>query len=190
MKLPIVIIGPMAVGKSSVAEILSKKLSLPRCAVDTIRTSYYEKAGLDLEIEEKLRTGEDFWKYVAFIRSYEIDAVEKILRDENFKHSIIDFGAGHTFYEDPEFIFRAKEAFAGIENVILLLPTENMEESMGVLNKRLEEDETDEKKLASHISVNERFIKNHLNQDLAKITVYIKDKTIEQVANEIISKLK
>lgn len=180
----------MSVGKSSVSKILSKKLSLARCPVDHIRAFYYLKNGLNLEIEEKLRQGENFEAYVSFIRPYEIDAVEKILKDEDFKNRIIDFGAGHTFYEDSDSILRVKNAFAGIDNVILLIPSESAEESTEILNIRLQEDEVDERKLASHILVNEKFIKSHLNQDLAKITIYTKDKTVEEIADEIIRKLK
>jgi shikimate kinase len=193
MKLPIVIIGPMCAGKSTVAKLISKKLSLPHYPVDYLRGYYYLKNGIDIDTHEALREGDDFKKYVSYVRPFEIDAVEKIVNETEFKRGIIHFGAGHSYYDDKELLDRAKKALENIDNVILLMPSADINESISILADRLREreesDSVNKKKLESMLEVNEMFIKSKSNFELAKTIVYTKDKNFEEIADEIISKL-
>lgn len=194
MKLPIIIIGPMCSGKSTIAKLLSEKLSIPHYPLDYLRGYYYLKNGIDIDRHENLREGDDFQKYVSYIRPYEIDAVEKVLKEPEFQKGIIHFGAGHSFYDNNDLLIRAKNALKDIANVILLMPSENIPESLEILNKRLidreKKDNVNEKKLQSMIQVNRIFAEAKSNFELAKIIIYTKDKEPEVVADEIVSKLK
>ncbi len=53
----IIIIGPIGVGKTTQAKLLSEHLGLPRCSYDEVKGSYWNNQGLDKEtasaIEEK-----------------------------------------------------------------------------------------------------------------------------------------
>ena len=50
----IILIGPVGVGKTSVANELSTKLNLPIISMDTVRISYYKELGYDPELAETL----------------------------------------------------------------------------------------------------------------------------------------
>ena len=47
----IILIGPMAAGKSTIAKILAEKLNLPQHPMDDVRWDYYEEIGYN----------KDFW---------------------------------------------------------------------------------------------------------------------------------
>jgi replication-associated recombination protein RarA len=46
MSLEIILIGPIGAGKSSVAELLSSRLSLPQQSMDERRWDYYKEIGI------------------------------------------------------------------------------------------------------------------------------------------------
>ena len=48
----IILIGPVGVGKTSVAKELATKLNLPMISMDTVRISYYKELGYDPELGE------------------------------------------------------------------------------------------------------------------------------------------
>ncbi len=57
MQEPIILIGPMNVGKSTIGKLLSEATCLPQLSLDELRWKYYEEAGfgkekVDLYIEE------------------------------------------------------------------------------------------------------------------------------------------
>ena len=55
---------------------------------------------------------------------------------EEFKNSIIDFGAGHSFFPNETHFEEVSEALKPFPNVILLLPCKNKEESLRICNER------------------------------------------------------
>ena len=71
------------------------------------------------------------------------------------------------------------------DNVILLMPSEDKEESIAILRERkgIEQGGRED-------SINRHLIDMPCNNALATITIYTKDKTPEQVSNEIISQVK
>ena len=44
---PVIIIGPMCAGKSTVAQYLAERLDFPRIELDEVRWTYYEEIGYD-----------------------------------------------------------------------------------------------------------------------------------------------
>ena len=56
----IILIGPICSGKTSVAEIISKRLNIPHCSIDDVRFSYYEEMGYKKEIQEEIKKREGF----------------------------------------------------------------------------------------------------------------------------------
>jgi shikimate kinase len=187
----IILIGPMSAGKSTVAELLAEKLQIPQYAVDDHRWDYYKEVGYDEAEASRIAKSEqgmigllNYWK------PFEVHAVERVLATQS--NCVIDFGAGHSFQEDPTLFERVQAAFQPHPHVVLLLPSSNLDESVSILNARFEallqrEIGTVDPEL---LKLNERFTKHPSNHRLAKLVVYTNDKTPEQTSDEIIEKLK
>jgi shikimate kinase len=172
MATDIILISPMGAGKSTVGKLLSEKLGLPQYSMDALRFDYYKEIGYDEELAKQLREKKGFSGIYHYWKPFEIYALERLLSE--YKNCVIDLGAGHSVYEDDELFTRAQQALAPYNNVVLLLPSSNLEESIQILNDR------NCSRPVDTLKFNEHFIKHHSNYDLAKITVYTKNKSLKK----------
>jgi shikimate kinase len=172
----IILIGPISVGKTTIGKLLSKQLNLPQVSMDELRISYYNEIGYDENIAQQKRE-EGWWSRYWYWKRFEAYAVERILAEHN--NCVIDFGAGHSVYEDSNLFERVQNILAPYNYVVLLLPDPDMDKSLKILNSR---DEI----TAQLADVNEHFLRHHSNYDLAKWIVYTKNKTPPEICNEII----
>ena len=117
---PIVIIGPMAAGKSTVAHELALRTGLLQVPFDAVRFYYYLKLGFTFA--EQLAQP-DFRSVAEYWRPFHLPAAEALLAE--FDEAIIDFGAGHAHFEDEAEIARLERILAPVPNVILLMPSED-----------------------------------------------------------------
>lgn len=185
----IILIGPMCAGKSTVATLLAEKLNLPRYEIDEDRWTYYKEIGYDDAKASDVVKAEGMSGLLRYWKPFEAHAVERVLADH--KDCVMDFGAGHSVYEDDGLFARVQQALAPYPNVILLLPSPDLDESTKILNDRFE------KLLQAEsipldpelLKVNEQFVKHPSNSKLAKITVYTEGKMPEETTAEIIPKL-
>lgn len=175
----IILIGPIGAGKSTIAELLAQQLDIPNHSLDDLRKEYYAEIGYDAELAETIRERDGVWGLYQYWKPFEIHAVERMLTD--YPTGILDFGAGHSVYEDKALFERARLALAERPNVILLLPSPDFDETMRILNER-EPDLPDEVR-----SLNEHFVRHPSNHTLATFTVYTRDKTPEETCEEILS---
>ena len=83
-------------------------------------------------------------------------------------------------YEDDGLFKRVQKILSPYKNIILLLPSPDLEESIEILNER------EEFLREMKPNINEHFIKHHSNYDLAKYTVYTKGKTPEETCEDIL----
>lgn len=75
---------------------------------------------------------------------------------------------------------RVKQALSSYPNVVLLLPSPDVEESIDILAER-------NRHLPADIrSTNEYFVRHPSNSELAKFTVYTKSKTPQETCDEIL----
>ena len=161
----IILIGPMGTGKSTIAKVLSEKTGMPNISLDNRK--YYPKGFYE-------NTDFDYQK------KYELELANRILSGIN-EPSIIDFGAGHSVYENPEMFEELKKTLDYFRNVVLILPSSNMAESINILNERRKfsiMSESDKE--------NWRFLTFKGNEELATIIVYTNNKTPEDVSNEVL----
>ncbi len=180
----IILIGPMSTGKSTIARELAKLTKMKRVPMDRVRWYYYLKDGFSIEKEESI---ESFTDVMSYWKPFEVKAVKRIISE--FPNSVIDFGAGHSYYTDTSQFNEVKEVLSPLKNVVLLLPSESKEESLTICNERLKERvkrELDK----TETDANRAFIYHRSNYDLAKHIVYTKDKTPEQTAKEVLKVLK
>ena len=180
MSTDIVLIGPIRVGKSTQGELLAEKLGLPRCPMDDYRWSYYEEIGYDHGFADKLSKKVGFWALYMYWKEFECYAVERLLAEHS--GCVIDFGAGHSVFEINTHFARAQKALSDYQNVVLLMPSSDKEESVRLLNERMGEEKQPE-----DLDINEHFVKHHSNYDLATIIVYTKGKSPEETCDEILS---
>jgi len=191
MELPIILIGPMSAGKSTIAKVLAEKLSIPHYEVDDERWTYFDELGYDKKIASQLAdSDEGMIGLIRYWKPFEVGTLERVLVDH--ADSVIDFGAGYTVQEDAALFARVVQALAPYPNVILLLPSPDLDESVEEVNARftallLREVGTVDPRL---LEVNKNFVKHPANHQLAKIVVYTKEKTTDETCAEIISKLK
>lgn len=190
MTTTIILIGPMSAGKSTIAELLAQKLGVDRVELDGLRWDYYEEIGYDKAEAARIAESEEgmvgllrYWK------PFEAHAVERVLAEHS--NCVIDFGAGHSVYEDEALFGRVQAALAPFDNVVLLLPSPDLDESTAILNARfvqlLEEEGVPVNE--NVLRVNEHFVKHPSNRRLATIVVYTKDRTPQETCDEIVAKI-
>lgn len=180
MQLPIVLIGPMCAGKSTVADALSRRLDLPQVPLDAVRYYYHVKAGMRWS-DMVDRT--DFSELVRFWQPYSIDAVERVLVE--FPEAVIDFGAGHAHYEDEACNERLRAALEPVPHVVLLLPHEDPEEAARICLERGRE-----RGPTYLTSARERgnrvFIESPVFRSVATSTVYTQG-TVDEVVDRVLA---
>jgi len=186
----IILLGPMCAGKSTIAEILAERLGIKRYELDSLRQAYYDEIGYNEELASKIANGDEgMMGLIKYWKPFEVHAVERALSE--YKNCVLDFGAGHSVYEEEELFTRVQIALAPFNHVILLLPSPNLDESVKILNARFskllerEVGKVDPKLL----DLNEHFVKHPSNHQLAKMTIYTQDKSPEETRDEILEKV-
>lgn len=177
----IILIGPMGAGKSTIGELLANQLSIPQCSMDELRWSYYQEIGYDEELAKQKRKIEGIWGLCQYWKPFEAYAVERLLSEH--KNCVIDFGAGHSVFEDISLFQRVQKVLEPLPHIVLLLPSLDLDESLQILNDR------NEYVPDGSPNINEHFLRHPSNYVLAKFTVYTKQKTPQETCHEILNLL-
>ncbi len=164
----IILIGPIGAGKSTQGQLLAERLALPQCSMDDLRWAYYDEIGYDKALAQQKRDAKGMGAVLQYWKPFEAYAVERLLAEH--RGCVIDFGAGHSVYEDEALFKRVQQALAPYSNVVLLLPSPDIEESRQILRQRNHDRPSDIQ------LVNEHFLQHPANAQLAKHTVYTRSK--------------
>ena len=178
------LIGPLGAGKTTVGQLLAERVGLPFCSIDQVREEYYQKVGYERSLASRIASDRGIRGVLRYSQPFEARMVELVLADHK---GVLDFGASNSVYDDPELLARVETALAPYPNVILLLPSPDMDESLEILKDRLVRMLTAAGKEYSDelFELNETFVRHPSNRWLAKRVVYTRDKTPEQICNEI-----
>lgn len=184
----IILTGPFGIGKSEIAKFLATTIGWPHYSLDE---SYWSL--LDAYPPEELREIQSLPITSPQRQPYHPIAIDTFLS----KHSdpnincIFDFGFVHTVLHDEDHIEQTKSTFAKFQNVILLVPTEDRQESLNLmvsLNRKYAQ----YKPTIYHYS-NEILLEYHkyvINCDavwsLAKIVIYTDGKSLSEISDEIL----
>lgn len=163
----IILIGPSGAGKSTVAEELRKITYMPRLCLDRIANADRRNG-----VMRNFNSPDE----------YNLSLLQKVL-DVAIKEGIpgiVDFGAGHSVYQSKEIFEKAKKLLSDFDNIVLLLPSENVEESIKIMAERSTGD----------YSTNREFILSPCNKELANFTIYGNNRTPEEIAKDILSRIK
>ena len=173
----IILIGPMGTGKSTIAQLLAERLGWPRESLDHHRWRYYEEAGFTQEEMRRIDAALgpqgvlDYWK------RFDVHAVERLLGE--YAEGVIDFGAGHSVYDDPADLQRVRARLAPVANVVLLLPSPDPDESLRILDERTTP-------AIGGVELTRYLLTHPASRALAKVVVYTEGKTPAETRDEIL----
>jgi shikimate kinase len=171
----IILIGPIGAGKSTIGRLLAERLGRPEVALDQLRWEYYKEIGFDQAEQQRIGEREGFGGVYRYWKRFEIHAVERVLAEH---HGIIHFGAGHSVFEDADQFARARAALAPYANVVLLLPSPDLDESTAILQDRMQHK-------VGGVELTRHLLTHPSNGRLATLTVATDGRTPEEICDEI-----
>jgi shikimate kinase len=175
----IVLIGPVRTGKSTLGQLLADRLGQPRISLDDRRWQYYREIGYDDALAQTFRQQGGLLAVVLYWQLFDAYAIERLLIEHH--NCIFDFGAGAGASESQESFARVQQALAPYPNVILLLPSPNMEESLQSLKARDTHPPAD-----LNFDFNRHFLERGFYQRLAKHIVFTQGKLPEETCEELL----
>lgn len=184
----IVLVGPMRVGKSSTATILSERLNKPIINLDNLRGEFAEQTKIDVVFYRKLLDEGKLCRYYEESRAFELKLVNFVLNEHS--NCIFDFGGGNASYESEEHIFCLQEMLAPFHNSFLLLPSNDLIDSMMTLNRRSMDRPPKFLPLSEEqLNFNNKILTFHYAHSVAKHIILNEHTSIEETANTIEEKL-
>jgi shikimate kinase len=173
----IILIGPEGSGKSTIGGHIATALSKELYSLDRHRDELYAPYNYDKDRAQVIYEEQGLWALYNHWKPFEYQAVSHILQNANktgdeFHGKILDFGAGHSVYEDTKQLARIAEQIKPYRNVILFMPCENVEEAVRITEARR----------GHELGLNRHFMEHPSNKILAKHIVYTKDTTPEACA--------
>ena len=178
-KTPILFIGPVRAGKSTIARLVAARLKLTHVSLDDIRWQYYREIGYDDDLAKQIRLQGGFLALMFYRMLFDAYSVERVLVD--YPAAVIDFGAGVGPFENQSQLTQIQSIFEPIPNTFLLLPSEDIEESLRILRERDPSPPAD-----LHFDINAHFLQHPGYRRLAKHIIYTQNKTLEQSCSEVL----
>ncbi len=181
----ITITGPRSAGKSTISKIVAEKLKLKYISSDEIgEEALKEHGGLSKCIKSGLIR--------EFIKKHSYNLINDVYKKED--NYVFDLSGGSI--SSRRFEWASKEVRKNAKEksiVVRLLPSENLEESIKYLFEREKErkhfKDLDVAEILKNIDEDYRKFPP-IFKDFCNFIIYIKDKSPEQIAEEIIKKLK
>ena len=187
----IILIGPMAVGKTTVSLLLSAKMNICNLPIDDVKWYYLLKNGYSISKANTILLDKGFQAKMKYFYNYfGIKEIKRILKD--FKGGVFDFGATHTYFENVKVFKEIKKAFSPFHNIFLLLPTNNSDVNCSILKERMsfryKYSDKKQQILKSYFKYNEKLIRSNTYCDLANHIIFTEAKSLNQICDEILSR--
>ncbi|KAH0493521.1 hypothetical protein TgHK011_000186 [Trichoderma gracile] len=177
----VILIGPEGSGKSTIGKIIADALSRELYSLDRHRDELYAPYGYDKALAERIYEEQGLWPFYQHWKPFEYKAVTHILLNakqegDEFYGKILDFGAGHSVFENPEELAHIEALMQPYENVFLVLPCEDVDEVVRITEERR----------GHELGLNRHFVEHPSNKRLAKHIIYTKDMTAEECAEKVL----
>lgn len=167
----IIIIGPMGAGKTTVSQEIHKRNNMPLISLD-------DRNQLNDLYEETERNGLKGKDAEFYLTARTLTSIKE--------PAIIVFGAGHGDYPNKTMETEMGVLLNKFPNIICLEYSENKEESLEVLNKRISQRKENQDRTEQVFRDNEHFIYDSSFEAFAKKVIYTKDRTPEEVADKVL----
>ena len=174
----IILLGPVAVGKTTTARLISQKINKPVISLDDLRFDYYKEIGYDHDHMEVLQEKAGIMAIFQYGKIFDAYSIERILEDH--QDCVFDFGGGNIVSGYDFDLNRIKKALEPYENVVFLTPGKDKVETLKFIYNRRNIKPGDRELI-------EYLVYNHSNYEVAKHTVIVANKTPEEVCNEVLS---
>lgn len=189
----IILIGPMAVGKSTVSIQLAEKLGISYFPIDEIKWYFLYRNGYNISTAKKILLTKGFeGKMNYFYKYFGVEEVRQIL--DEFKGGVLDFGATHTYHVNKMSFNKIKYLLSQFHNVFLLLPTDNLKNNIKILNRRITDRYIESYKnsqiIQSYLNYNNLLLSSKKFNLLTSNIIYTESKSIEQIVSEILENVK
>ncbi|PTB63430.1 hypothetical protein BBK36DRAFT_1126976 [Trichoderma citrinoviride] len=177
----VILIGPEGSGKSTIGRILANDLSKELYSLDRHRDELYAPYGYDKTLAERIYEEQGLWAFYQHWKPFEYKAVTHILQNakqegDEFYGKLLDFGAGHSVFEDPQELVHIEALMEPYRNVFLVVPCDDVDEVVRITEERR----------GHELGLNRHFVEHSSNRRLAKHTVYTKDMTAEECAEKVL----
>ena len=176
----------MSAGKSTLAKLLARRLKVKRIELDDVRQKFYDEIGYDEGYASRIIGEEGMQGLINYWKPFEAHAVERAMQE--YDNCVLDFGAGHSVYEDPELFKRVEKVLQPYKHVILILPSPDPDRSVEVVNQRFSELLIREvgKVDPELLELNEYFVRHPANQALAKKIIYTEGRSPKSTCQDIL----
>ena len=178
---PLIFIGPIGAGKSTISNMVAEKLSLPSFSLDE-EEHLGASVGYDVDLYNRMQDEVGPLKAYEYRRGFYDRLVPLFLASHD--QGVLDLGGGHPIVPDRSKQETIKKALDPYEHVFLLMPTPDPMESITILRERnkLASDEPD---------LNELYFQggNRTFWEIAKFPIYTEGKTPVQTCEEILKHL-
>lgn len=181
---PIILIGPVRTGKTTLGKLLAERLRLPQVSLDDLRWGYYREIGYDDALAKEIRQKGGFLALRYYWQLFDAYSVERVL--EEYPRGVIDLGAGASVYDSQEQFARVQRVLTPIPNVLLILPSPDPEESIRILSERTRDLVGS---FGQGFNWHVHFVNSPCNRLLAKQVVFTRGKTPEETRDEILASL-
>lgn len=151
-------------------------------SLDDLRWQYYRAIGYDETLAKTIRQQGGFLALVLYWQLFDVYAIERALAEH--PHNVFDCGAGTGAYESQENLARVQRVLAPYPNVVLVLPSPDIEEALRILQDRDTAPPAD-----LYFDFNRHFLARGYYQQIAKHTVFTQGKSPAETRDEILNLL-
>jgi len=184
----LVLIGPVCVGKSSVAARLSEVYGLAHHDLDTeVRTYYDHSPYFDAATYNHLEATQGPAAAYEYSGETLVWALQEYLADRH--DGIFDIGAGYTSHRQPHLNRQTEEVLSDFANIVLLLPTSDPAQSVTTLRARLVAARKQQSWILDGFDYLNHWVTAPDYRRLASLIVYTDDDIPDQVAERIAASL-